>query len=426
MSTITANGGVVALASITIPYYGTWTADLVLPVGASISSPVTIVVGDMTLVGTAVRQAEFNGDLSVRVVGGAGGWRRELPARGYSHIIGVRLSTLLADAASESGETIVVDSDRSVGTLWARERAKGESLLRFLLDGHWWVDSAGVTQTKARTSSTITSPFTVINRDGSKGSYEIATENLSAWQPGRTFQAKTMAASKTISSVTIDAGNDGKLRLRVLDTDGTNERLRTDIRSIMRAEVPTMSYAGTWEYTIAPSPLALGLVSTVDCTPTDSRMPSLTNVPLVGMGVVAAPVTGTRCRIQFVNEDPSRPECVSLASTSEHVMTLEATLLLLYNFFYAMSLVAPAPAGMGILIQPLITPALLAACAASSIPAPPGLIAQIATAAAASAGMVAGTAPSNTIGPLAAAVSALSTKMQDVSGLFPGVGIPNG
>lgn len=424
MSAITINGASVAIATITIPYYGAWSADVTLPVDAPLASSVALVVGDMTLRGTVVRQASFNGDMTARIVGGAAGWRKELPPKGYAHIVGVQMSTLLKDAADESGETIDVDSDRVVGIRWGRERGRGESLLR-MLGVEWWIDNDGVTQTKPRDGAKISNPFTVLSYSGAQGSFEVATEAISQWTPGRTFSAPTVPDTQTISSVTIHSGNDGKLRLHVLNTDGANERLRSDLRSVIRAETPSLSYAGVWEYEIAPNPLALGLVSTVDCTPTDPRMPPLTSVPIVGMGIVAAPATGTKCRIQFVNNDPSRPECVSLESTSEHLMTVEAGVLMIYNVFASLALVNLGP-WIGVAMQPLLTPAILAALAAQSIPAPPGLIAQVAAAAAQTAVITAGTAPANTIGPFAAAVSALPTKILDVSGLFPGIGVPNG
>ena len=422
MSTFKANGLSVAIANVTIPYYGTWTADIVLPTGVPITNPVTLTLGDLELVGTVIRQGVFAGDLSVRIVGGGGGWGKELPARGYSHIIGVRLSTLLADVASESGESIVVDSDRSVGTLWARERAKGESVLRFLTDGKWWVDAAGVTQTKARDGSVISNPFTVISRASAAGHFEIATEALAPWMPGRTFSTSTVPDVQTVSSVTFTAGNDGKLRLFVTSAGGANERLRTDLRSIVRAEVPSLSYAGVWEYTIAPNPLALGLVSSVDCTPTDKRMPALTNVPLVGMGAVAPPVTGTKCRIQFVNSDPSRPECVSLDGTTEHLMTVEAFSVVMHNLILLMAAFATPPAWLASGVTPTM---INAALVAAAIPSPPGVIAQVLNAAAQASAMASGPGSTSTLYK-ATIDAAMAGKILDVSGLFPGLGVPNG
>ncbi len=423
---ITLNGTRVVSGVITIPFYGAWVADVVLSDAGHISTDVTLVVGDLALVGTILRQASFAASRSARIVGGSGGWRKELPSRGYSHFSGVKLSTVVGDAANECGERIVLASDLSLGTHYARDEGTAQRVLELEVGGRWWIDPDGTTQTKDRDSAPIVTPFTVVSWSGGKGQFEIASESIASWLPGRTFTSPTVEGTQTISSVTVEVDNEGKARLHILSTNGSKERLRESIRAIIKQEVSTLSFAGVWEYSIAANPAALGLVSTIDATPTDPRMPPLTNVPLVGMGVVAAPATGTMCRIRFVNSDPARPECISLEGTTEHVATIESVALLLYNLFYAFSLVVPAPAGVGVLIQPFITPAIIAAMAASSIPAPPGLIAQIAAAAAQSAAMTAGTAPSNTVGPLSVGPVSLATKTLDVSGLFPGLGIPNG
>ncbi len=109
--------------------------------------------------------------------------------------------------------------------------------------------------------------------------------------------------------MTIDVDNEGKLRLHVMNTDGAVERLRTDLRAIVRAESPTLNYAGVWEYTIDT-----GDDTTVDVVSSDPRMPSLTKVPMMPglMGEVVTPTPGSKCRIHFVNQDPTRPECVGI------------------------------------------------------------------------------------------------------------------
>ncbi len=431
---ITLNGIRVISGSITIPYYGAWVADVVLADSTTIPTSVSLVVGDLTLIGTVVRQASFAASRSARIVGGAAGWRKELPSRGYSHIAGVKLSTVVGDAANECGERIVLASDLALGTHYARDAGTAQRVLEIELNGTWWIDPLGVTQTKDRDSSPVVSPFTVLSWSGGKGQFEIASESIATWQPGRTFTSVVVEGTQQVSSITIDVDNEGKARLHILSTNGTKERLRESIRSIIKQEISTLSYAGVWEYTIAVDPIAPGLVSTIDATPTDSRMPPLTGVPLVGMGLASPPITGTTCRIRFVNSDPARPECFALGDATEHVMTVEATALLIYNTFSTLALafiaLGAAPTAvssvLGVVIQPLITPAILAALAAQAIPAPPGLIAQIAAAAAQSAAMIAGTAPGNTCAPFAAPMALVGTKLPDVSGLFPGLGVPNG
>lgn len=309
MSTMTANGFRVVSGSVTFPYYGTWSADLEVDATAALATAVTLVIGDLTVRGTVTRQALFAGSVRARVVGGAAGWRNVVPARGYAHDAGVKLSSVLADAARDCGESINVATDRVLGANYAREAGKAENLLALELDDEWWMDANGTTQTGPRASTPIVTPFNVIKRHGARGQIEIATEAISSWQPGRTFSSLTIPDTQTVSSVTVEATNEGKIRLQVLTADSAIDRLRSDMRSLIRAELAALTFAGEWEYTIASATSA-----TVDVVPTDDRMPSLTRVPMRPglMGETVTPAAGSLCRIVFVNRNPARPECVGI------------------------------------------------------------------------------------------------------------------
>ncbi len=423
---ITLNGVRVISGPVTIPFYGAWVADVVLSDSTEIDTQATLVVGDLTLIGTIVRQASFVASRSARIVGGKGGWRKTIPARGYSHQAGVKLSTVVGDAASECGETIVLASDASLGTHYTRDEAKANSVLESEMGGAWWVDPSGVTQTSVRDSSPIVTPFTVVSWSGGKGQFEIASESIASWQPGRTFTAPTVEGVQTISSVTYDVDNDGKLRIHVLSTSVNQERLLASLRDLIRREVAATSFYGVYEYVIGPS-IGLGLVTTIDATPTDSRMPSLTSVPLFGIGVVSPPIAGTKCRIRFINGDRKRPECISIGDTTEHLMTVEACSLLIYNTLVALMATAGGGPLLAVTLQPLLGAAIGAALTAQAAPAPSGLTAQIAAAAAAQAGFAAGTTPSPAMfAAWTTTIAALATKTLDVSGAFPSVGVPNG
>lgn len=309
MSALTLNGASVTAQSITIPYYGPWAADVALAADAAMSDAATLVIGDLTLKGTVRRVAAFSGSKTARIVGGAGGWRKTLKPKAYDHAAGVKRSTVLQDAARECGESLVLATDKVIGTHYQREEAQAERVLHLLTDGHWWIDTGGVTRTAARDSSMIASPFTVVGWTGGKGRFEIATENPAAWQPGRRFTAPTVSGTQTISSVSIGSDNAGKLRLSILSTDGGTERLRDSLRSLIRAELASFSYAGVWEYEIAS-----GTPTTVDATSTDSRMPDVTKCPMYPglLGEVVTPTPGTKCLVAFVNMDPTRPICIAI------------------------------------------------------------------------------------------------------------------
>ena len=100
------------------------------------------------------------------------------------------------------------------------------------------------------------------------------------------------------------------------------DRLLTALRLLIRAELPQLTFFGTYEYSIQSSS-----DSTVDVAPVDTTisLPSMTGVPLISslLGQVVVPNEGL-CRIRFVNGDPSQPVCVGLASVASSV-SVDAT-----------------------------------------------------------------------------------------------------
>lgn len=213
-----ANGNRVTSGSLTIPYYGAWTADLMLAEPDALSSPVTVTIGPLSLTGAVVRSAPFAGARQARLVAGAGGWRKSLVSRSYQFGAGVKLSTVLGDAATELGEKINLPTDVVLGAAWTRPTQTGGQLLRQLA-AQWWIDNAGVTQfASSRPSTTVSSAFVVVSDETGLGEYDIATEAPQDWAPGATFSAPTIAGNPMISSVTYRVDNDGLLRVRVLST----------------------------------------------------------------------------------------------------------------------------------------------------------------------------------------------------------------
>lgn len=216
MSFATANGVRVVTASIGIPLVGAWVADVMLEEPSTLTAPVTLVVGNLSLVGAVYRQGAFAGQQRARLVAGGGGWMKSTPEQAYANPSGVLLSTVLRDAAALVGEQVAIAQDRSLGAFFTRANDPAAYLLRELVDGAWYVDGAGVTQIGQRPTPTITSPFTVQAFDPGTGMYAIATEDLASWLPGASFAGPT--ASGTIAWTRLEVENSGTLRLHVLGT----------------------------------------------------------------------------------------------------------------------------------------------------------------------------------------------------------------
>jgi hypothetical protein len=101
------------------------------------------------------------------------------------------------------------------------------------------------------------------------------------------------------------------------------DRLLTGIRAILRAEMPTLTFLGLYEYTVTAS-----TPTTVDCQPTDPTIPIpvLNGIPIGSLsdGGVGQPTTGNRCLIEFVNGDPTRP-VVLFNDPQVRTATIDAT-----------------------------------------------------------------------------------------------------
>ena len=216
-------GSRVTAGRITTSASGAWVGDLMLADDSDVPTRGTLTIADLTLVGAVTRGGPFAGSRALRLVGGAGGWRNELPALPYAKPQGVRLATVLGDAAAAVGERVVLSAayaTRVLGVAWVRARMPASQVLALTVGRAWWVDPAGVTQVGDRpTSAVIASGFTVTNYQHNLGLVTIATETLAPWQPGATFRDVLLGtAPLTASSVTIALDPRGKLRLEVLTT----------------------------------------------------------------------------------------------------------------------------------------------------------------------------------------------------------------
>jgi hypothetical protein len=197
----TLAGHQIVRGSVTIPLYGTWTADVWLADATVLEGTVALVIGDLTLKSTITRGGSYTGQASYRLVGGAGGWMREAEAKQYRSPFGVKASNVLKDVAAMVGETVSVTSDRTLGQFWSVEKAPAARALQ-QIGISWWLREDGVTIVGPRATPTITSPFEVIRADLEKGRVEVATDFPSQWLPGAKFMSAVLPKPQQISAVT--------------------------------------------------------------------------------------------------------------------------------------------------------------------------------------------------------------------------------
>lgn len=308
----------VVRGSLLIPQVGMWTADLYLATDQAVAGVVPVVVGNLTLSGFSFRSNTYGGQTRVRMVGGKGGWRNSIGAQGYGASTGVRLSTVLNDAANACGETVNVAADRIIGNAYARPADIASDMLWQLVSQGiipaWYVDPNGTTQVQAWPTTTVTSPFTVTDQKPDQGIAVIATEDYASWLPGCQFTSPLIDGTFTNMGVHYLWPGSGDFRLEVM-TGADN--LTASFDAIVQKNVAPTRFHGRYKYTVT-NPNA----STIDCDPVNESigLPNLQNVPLRGDSVSSyIPPSGSECHIMFLDGVPTQPICVWTAGNATSV-----------------------------------------------------------------------------------------------------------
>ncbi len=86
------NGERVISGSVEVPSFGLWAADVVLESDSTVGATGPLVFGDVSLAGTVYRSFAYAGQIRARLVGGYGGWLKQVPAFAYSLATGLSLS----------------------------------------------------------------------------------------------------------------------------------------------------------------------------------------------------------------------------------------------------------------------------------------------------------------------------------------------
>lgn len=207
----TANGLSLTSCRVTIPWRGVpiveaQCSDEVTPVGGLVA----FLLGDLAVSATLLpsRAGMFAGSWSGFAVAGRGGWRKALPAKGYTSPVGLLDAQIYGDAARESGELPpVVMAPRIVGGFYVRAGSFNGSariasdVFELLEQGQdWWVTPAGITTVGTRAPGLITAPFDLLERDPATGRTAIATDEPAAFVPGLTF-VDPLQGAFTINSI---------------------------------------------------------------------------------------------------------------------------------------------------------------------------------------------------------------------------------
>lgn len=319
--TFALNSTRIAAASVAVPAWGLWWAEVRLAdaLDLAVGARVTITFADKTLVGTVASGGTVDGVSSYRIVAGAGGWGRDVTPKGYTDDAGVRVQTIVRDLASAAGETAAGVPNTRLSRHYARVAEPGTSVLNGLFPRGWYVDFDGVTQIGQRASTAYTGKGDRVRPAPDARFLELEVDEIGALVPG-----VTVDGSQPATDVEYVLSAD---KLRVLLYFGTRGNRRLDAqRRLFEALFPHLKYAGLFGYRVVRQ-----TGDRYDLQPerVGSNMPNLLRVPVrPGMaGLRATVLPGCLVLVAFVDRDASRPAIVAFdAPDSEGWMPLSLEL----------------------------------------------------------------------------------------------------
>jgi hypothetical protein len=294
----------------TLPAWGAWYADASLDGEVTLSGAVDLVIADATYKGTVLSGGPAQGRSDFRIVGGKAGWGKIIPKKSYANDAGVKLSTVLGDAAREAGETLdtsTISSAARVGPGFTRPKGPACRVLEQLAPGAWYIGEDGVTRLGKRATKTFSGVAARVTPiDKARGTLTLAAESITALVPG------VVVDSLEAVDVVHEIGPKG-LRTKIYGSRGSlpTSRGLAAMRLVLDQLDPDRMFRGVWEYRVVTLEgkrvnLQPVLVST--------GMPDLQRVPIrPGLaGSRSDLMLGARVLVGFVNADRSRPEVLAV------------------------------------------------------------------------------------------------------------------
>lgn len=198
-------------ATVRVPAYGAWTATVAVagPLVLAEGARATLIVGDLTLIGTVSAGGTYAEQATYQIVGGNAKWSALVLAFTHRSDLGVTVAeaaAALCSAAGELGVVLEAGAERPLGYAWLRRGGLASDALAELVGSSWWVAVDGVTHLGPRPSTSI-QPANV-----NVLAYEVALRRatvaltddaLAQLQPGVAVTLPGLPAPLQIGGVTI-------------------------------------------------------------------------------------------------------------------------------------------------------------------------------------------------------------------------------
>lgn len=299
MSLGTLSGQTLTRARVQAGAWGLWWAGCDLAEPETLTGAAALQLADQAFAGTVVSGAAVNGRAAYRVVGGAGGWGKMLPARSYNDDGGVRLSKVLGDAAHEAGETLADVPATLLGPHYARPEAPAYELLNLLAPKNWYVDFGGVTRIGKRPATAYAGSAPRVRVDPQLGVVDLAVDSLAGLTPG-----VQVDGSQPATDVEFDLTPE-RLTARIYAGHTLTTRRLQYIDEVIRGLDPRARYRGTFEFRVV---LPAGNRLHLQPVRVSSGLDDLAAVPVrFTPGVFPRMTPGASVMVAFADADPSRP-----------------------------------------------------------------------------------------------------------------------
>lgn len=321
VSLVTLAGFPVVRGSITFTLTGAWLADLVVDVenASDVQGAITLSVNGADLEGTATPQADLGNQVSVLMVGGAGGLQTLLGPQGYGE--SATYKDVLEDALRGGGEALSTDADAAVTSTvsrWSRVAGTVADAIRQVCAAAgctWRVLDDGKVWVGTDSWATVTPDHTIVAEEPARSRMTVAVETLDI-RPGTTFGGHRISEA-------VYRFDDSTLRAHVRWGSERGE-LAAMIGELVRREVqPAIDASAIYAYTIKSQETD----GRLNVRSSDPRLPDLDKVPMQHglMGVTENKLTGGTAYLTHENGDPSRPIVVAVAPASTRTIVLEVT-----------------------------------------------------------------------------------------------------
>jgi hypothetical protein len=206
---------------------GPWFADCDFEEAPELpSGPVTLTIGALTAVGTVQPSSDgtFGLQRKCRIVGGAGGWSRQVSPRSYSSDAGVKVRDVVDDLAREVGETIgtFLPASERLGAAYARcavdRSLTAATTLEDVIGGvPWWVGFDGLTHVGPRPAAPLdSSAYELLAFDARHQVATLAVDDPSRVTIGRVLEDPRLSGAVTVRAIELQvSGAAGRRELRI-------------------------------------------------------------------------------------------------------------------------------------------------------------------------------------------------------------------